>query len=77
MAEHAIDAGLVYPMAIHAAVHRDIRLAEQPFPLGDFPMAGLTFHAGIEMILVAEENEAWDLVHANPWDRFLARRKSR
>jgi hypothetical protein len=45
VAEHAIDAGLIDPMAIHAAVHGDVCLSEQPFPFGDLPVAGLTLHA--------------------------------
>jgi hypothetical protein len=77
VAKHAVDAHFVRSMAIHAVSHGDGYLPEESLTIRYLAVTRFTLRAGIEMILVAEENEAGDLIHANPWDRFLTRRKSR
>jgi len=54
VAELTIQARFVRPMAAHAASHRYVRLAEEPFAFLNLAVAGFTGRAGIQVALMAE-----------------------
>jgi hypothetical protein len=53
-------------MAIGARNHGDIHLPSQHILRADRSMAHIAIDSGTDMLLVAEGNEGWQLVHANP-----------
>ncbi len=53
------ERGLVQLMAIHTGVHGNIFLLPERNPVFHGTMAHLTFHFGVDVILVFEENITW------------------
>ena len=53
-------------MAIGARKHGDILLLPQHILRADRSMAHIAVDSGTDMLLVAEGNEGWQMVRANP-----------
>src|SRR6266487_1382614 len=66
MTEAAIDTHFLHAVALHTAAHRDVALAVQFFPLGNFSVTVLARVAGRNMGPMAECDVGRDFVHAHP-----------
>jgi hypothetical protein len=68
MTESTFDTGVLRAVAVHTTAHADVGFAGEPGPGGYRAVTLFTCISGSDVRTVAEVNEAWDFIHANPFN---------